>query len=72
MAANNQLLPGEVDPLKVLDEWEEDVLERYPDPSELQPIKLLKDTATTKRPRGIQKAPNNNVRGFHCITADHL
>ena len=27
-----ELLPAENNPLRSLDEWEEDVLERYPDP----------------------------------------
>ena len=36
-----ELLPDENNPLRSLDEWEEDVLERYPDPNA-----IAKDKAT--------------------------
>ncbi len=37
----NQLLPGEVNPLHNLDEWEDDVLERYPDPNAIAKDKSI-------------------------------
>jgi inositol oxygenase len=37
------LLPGEVTPLHSLDEWEDDVLERYPDPNAIAKDKLTEE-----------------------------
>ena len=34
-ASNNQLTTKEINPLESLDEWEDDLLKRYPDPEQI-------------------------------------
>src|SRR4051812_25540671 len=60
MASNaNQLLPGEVNPLNNLDEWEEDVLERYPDPNA-----IAKDKSTEAY-RNYEAPARDTVKEFY-------
>ena len=45
---NNQFSSKEINPLGSLDEWEDDLLERDPDPEKLPPQKPLNHTGTMK------------------------
>lgn len=54
-----QPLPGEAKPLHSLDEWEEDVLERYPDPST-----IVKDKSTEAY-RNYEAPARDTVKEFY-------
>lgn len=60
MASNAKpLLPGEANPLHSLDEWEDDVLERYPDPNA-----IAKDKATEAY-RNYEAPARDTVKEFY-------
>lgn len=60
MASNpKSLLPGEANPLHSLDEWEDDVLERYPDPNA-----IAKDKATEAY-RNYEAPARDTVKEFY-------
>ena len=42
--SNQEFTPKEINPLGSLDEWEDDLLERYPDPKKLLQLKQQKPT----------------------------
>ncbi|MBG6235835.1 inositol oxygenase [Pedobacter sp. CAN_A7] len=54
-----QLEPKEINPLKSLDEWEDDTLERYPDPN------TISDGKATEAFRDYDKTEKDNVREFY-------
>ncbi len=57
--ATNQLQPGELNPLHSLDEWEDDVLERYPDPNS-----IAKDKSTEAY-RNYETPARDTVKEFY-------
>ena len=60
MASNAKpLLPGEANPLHSLDEWEEDVLERYPDPNAIATDK------STEAYRNYDAPARDTVKEFY-------
>ena len=59
MTTTTQLLPGEANPLHSLDEWEEDVLERYPDPAT-----IAKDKSTEAY-RNYETPVRDTVKEFY-------
>jgi inositol oxygenase len=54
-----QLEPKEINPLKSLEEWEDDTLERYPDPNNIS------DGKATEAFRDYEKTEKDNVREFY-------
>jgi len=59
MASTDNLLPGEINPLNSLDEWEEDVLERYPDPNAIATDK------STEAYRNYEAPARDTVKEFY-------
>ena len=55
----NKLLPGEVNPLHSLDEWEDDVLQRYPDP------KAIATDKSTEAYRNYEAPARDTVKEFY-------
>ena len=58
-SSTKQLLPGESKPLHSLDEWEEDVLERYPDPNTIATDK------STEAYRNYEAPARDTVKEFY-------
>ena len=58
-SSTKQLLPGESKPLHSLDEWEDDVLERYPDPNTIATDK------STEAYRNYEAPARDTVKEFY-------
>ena len=58
-AANNQYTTKEINPLSSLDEWEDDLLKRYPDPEEIASSK------STEEYRNYDEPARDTVKEFY-------
>jgi inositol oxygenase len=62
---NNQFTPKEINPLGSLDEWEDDLLERYPDPEKIASAK------STESYRNYEEPARDTVREFYRLNHTH-
>lgn len=62
---NNQFTPKEINPLGNLDEWEDDLLERYPDPEKIAAAK------STEAYRNYEEPARDTVREFYRLNHTH-
>lgn len=62
---NNQFTPKEINPLGSLDEWEDDLLERYPDPEKIAAAK------STEAYRNYEEPARDTVREFYRLNHTH-
>jgi hypothetical protein len=63
--ASNNFEPSELNPLKSLDVWEDDVLERYPDPQSIATDK------STEAYRNYENPEKDTVREFYRLNHIH-
>jgi inositol oxygenase len=62
---NNKFTPNEINPLGSLDEWEDNLLERYPDPEKIASAK------STEAYRNYEEPARDTVREFYRLNHTH-